>query len=206
MKSRLFFLVVAVALAALLTACGAGGVTSSPNPSTPASGTTDYAALGMSAADIQAWEDRGIANMDSAEQASVLAGFTVRTPGFVPEGLAPISKFMVSDHLAALGDMVNPDVPPYVDVTLVYGFPGERQVVVTVIQGTRALNQGQGEPTTLQGASVERAYLPASEGKPYPSVQYVWEQGGVNYFVEGYLVDGVDETALDQVVCSIINP
>lgn len=197
MKRALVFTVIAIVAALLLAGCniitGAG-----PTPTTP-----DPASLGMSEMEVQQWEDRGVANVDSAEAASVLAGFDVKTPSFLPSGLSPLSRFMVSSNAPILKEMGS-DAPVKMDVTRVYGLEGERVPALTIIQVTLPVNRGQGEPVTMCGVSIEKASFSA-EGQSYPSVQYVWEQAGINYLVMGYLNGEVTEAALDKVVCSIIN-
>jgi hypothetical protein len=221
MKRPLFFPVIILALLLAVPACEAGTVTSSPNPSaagqpsvsvsalpsstaSAASANIDYAALGMDAAAIQQWDQQGIASVATAAQASVLAGFTVIEPGFVPGGLTP-QKYMVSDHGAALRAAGMQDAVKFIDVSRFYLLEGQRTPVLSFIESTNALNNGQAPVTELCGITVEKLALPADSGNP-AGFQYVWARRDLYYLVIGYLAGGITEADLDNVVCSIINP
>jgi len=219
------FLVVCLLLAAvILTGCSPdqteeteqpvtppaapGPTPSSPAPEPPAAPVEapGYAALGFGENEIRMWEEQGIANVDSAEAATTLAGFPVATPSFIPEGLRLHSKYIVSNHGAGLRHAGMEPKFEWIDVTLVYSpVDGGRDVLVNFIQSSHEFNTGFGEPADLCGKTIERQYIAADpeNDTPAPSIAYGWEQDGIWYYFTGVLADPLDEETIENMVCSI---
>ena len=127
-------------------------------------------------------------------------------PHFVPPGFVMMTGFTVFDHgTAARKSGIDTQVNFY-DVTLRYGLPGRSEPFFTVIQADIPINRGQGEPIVMCGLTVKKLVIPkeVTVGLTGPGVQYVWQRRGVYYHVYARFGDGLDETLMDQVVCSII--
>jgi len=183
-------------------------VTSPPSVTseTPATGEVDYSALGWTEDEIRMWEERGAASADSPEIASKIAGFPVVTPAFTPEGLQPVSKFMIHNHGAGLRNAGMEPKFEWIDVTLLYSTEGkERAPSITFIQSKHKFNVGLGEQVEICGHPAERQAIPADSenGIPEPGLAFGWESNGIWYYLTGTLTDTIDEAKLEKMLCSI---
>ena len=205
-----------ITLLLTLTACNSTNqeetkptdVTSPPSAmsETPAPGNVDYSALGWTEDEIRLWEERGAANVDSAEVASKIAGFKVVTPGFIPEFLRPMSKYIIQDHNAGLRSAGIEPKFQWIDVTLLYSPEGEeRAPLITLIQSTHKFNVGLGEQVEICGHPAEKQVIPTDpeNGIPEPGLALGWESNGIWYYLTGTLTDTIDEAMLEKVLCSI---
>ena len=174
-------------------------------PEAPVPNEADYSALGMTDDEVRMWEERGTANVDSAEVASMLAGFKVVTPGFIPQSLRPISKYMVNDHQAGLRNAGMEPRFEWIDVTLLYAPEGERILALTFLQSTHKFNEGLGEPVEICDRTVERERIPPEPDAPGTNggVAFGWESNVIWYYLTGTLTDTIDEATLEKVLCSI---
>jgi hypothetical protein len=174
-------------------------------PEAPVPNEVDYSALGWTEDEIMLWEERGAASVDSAEAASMLAGFKVVTPGFIPESLHPVSKYMVNDHQAGLRSAGMEPKFEWIDVTLLYAPEGESMPALTFIQSIHKFNEGLGEPVEICGRTVELERTPPEPDAPETKgrVAYGWESNGIWYYLTGTLTDTIDESTLEKVLCSI---
>ena len=218
MRRKAFYLFSGCLIALLLTmtACNSPNqdettppdVTPSPSvtPENPTPGNVDYSALGWTEDEIRSWEEMGVANVESAEAAMILAGFEVATPSFIPASLHPISKYMVSDHHAQLRSAGMEPEFKWIDVTLLYAPEGnERNPSIIFIQSTHKFNVGLGEQVEICGHTVERQAIPADPENdiPEPGLTFGWESNGIWYHLAGTLTNAIDEATLEEVLCSI---
>lgn len=188
-----------VALAALAGLSGCDVITGAGSTSS----TTDLTSLGMTQAEIDRWENDGIANLANPTAASILAGFDVRTPTFLPPGVELTSKYMVSSN-APLLEKMNSDAPVWIRVQQVWGLPGDAPVVMVLIQSNRPFGHGEPVETTLScGATVLKGKEPEGSGMVAGGFIYHWEQDGIVLDLTGVPVHGLTGVDFDQVVCSI---
>lgn len=173
-------------------------------PETPAPGNVDYSALGWTEDEIKMWEEMGTANVESAEAASMLAGFKVVTPGFIPEGLQPVSKYMVYNNAGLRSAGIEPKFE-WIDVTLVYGKAAEKSVQLTFIQSNHEFNSGIGEQIEICGRTVEKTTFPTDPEnlEPNASLAFGWEDNGIWYYLTGTLGGPLDEETIEKIACSI---
>ena len=195
----------------ILTGCSSTTIEeTTPATNMPASNTPpvqteniDYSSLGLTETEIKVWEEEGIANVDTAEAASALAGFKVITPGFIPPPLQRMSSYMVNDRNAKLSNAgIELQGDQLVTVTLAYSKGKEDKQIIIFIQSTQEMNVGQGESTELCGQTVEKRYTTDIETG---GIQYVWKNNGICYVLNGRFSDDVNEAVLQQMLCSIIS-
>jgi hypothetical protein len=167
------------------------------------SGEIDYTALGMNEREVKQWEELGIANVDTAEKASVLAGFQVAAPTFLPDPLEPASQYMVRDNQAGLKRAGMETQFGWRTVTAVYALKTDRQIATTFVQSNHAFSMGPGEPNELCGRTISVLHTPEGQTGPGAGVVYVWEKDGIWYGNEGILAGVVDEADVEKMVCSI---
>jgi len=193
MKRKLLFMFSGclIALLSTLPACNGTDqeetkptdLTSSPTitSETTTPGNVDYSTQGWTEDDIRLWEERGAANADSAEVASNIAGFKVVTPGFIPESLRPVSKYMIQDHSAGLRSAGMEPKFEWIDVTLLYAIEGEKEPTLTFIQSTRKFNAGLGEQVEICGRTVEKESFPVEpeSGVTEPGLAFGWEHNDI---------------------------
>jgi len=98
MKRFAVILLVAFAALALLSGCNV--ITGADSTGTPTG--VDLRSLGMTQLEIDRWQNDGIADVANPTAASILAGFNVRIPTFLPPGLELASKYMVSSNAPLL--------------------------------------------------------------------------------------------------------
>lgn len=165
----------------------------------------DYLELGLTESEIQLWEERGIASMATAEIASALAGFKVITPGFIPSSLHLGSKYIVTDHNTALTNAGMEPKFQWIDVMLIYFREGEDKPAIMFIQSSHDFSAGMGELTDLCGRTVEKRYTKTDTETELGGIAYHWENNGIYYDLSGTFSDAVNETIMEQVLCSIIN-
>ena len=200
MKRSLVILLAALALLAGLSGCDIiTGAQSSPSP-------TDLASLGLSRAQIEQWQDQGIVNVTDAAEASILAGFDVQTPDYVPPGLISVSKYMVSTNGPTL-KRTGSDAPVTIHVQLVWGPSDETRAISMILdESNRPFSHGDVTETTLPcGATVMKGSDPNSSGALAGAIIYHWEQDGVTLDLTGVPGATVSEADLDKVVCSIVS-
>lgn len=209
MRPRLFLLGIAAALAVLLAACGQVPVTASAPPSSTApaaSANIDYAALGMSATDIQLWQEQGVANVATPDAASVLAGFTVKTPSYLPVGMGAPFPYTVLNNAPML-KRTGSSADPLVSVRQVWG-NGTQGTWIMLLESARPFDHDTGTPTPtrLCGLTVQTGTNPGDSGT-WPGARFFhWEQDGVTFDLTGLLTRPISEADLEKVACSLINP
>jgi predicted small secreted protein len=189
MKRLSIVLLVTLTALAGLSGCnvitGAGSTTS----------TTDLASLGMTPQQIEQWQSQGIANLRNPAAASVLAGFDVLTPTYLPPGVELAAPYMVSTNAPMLR-RTNSDAPVSIHVQQVWRLPGDAPTVMLLDQSNRPFSHGQPVETTLScGATVLKGSDINSSGA---------FAGATDLDLTDVPVHGLTGADFDQVVCSII--
>jgi hypothetical protein len=218
MKANAILLaLVSLVLSALLLACGPKetatkeAVTSPAESSPPATpeetDETGYEGLGLTEDEIKLLEERGVANVDSVEVASKIAGFKVATPSYVPEGFVQ-GKYIVSVSGAA-------DMPPGMkpkfnntNVQIIYGFKDDRKVAILVLQAMHKSGIGDAgvrESVDICGSPGESVFVEANldNGQPYDRLILSWEKDGIYYTLSGILEQTLDKASLEKMACSL---
>ena len=199
-----FAITLLLALAALAGLSGCNVITGAG--STETTSGVDLRSLGMTQQEIDRWQNDGIANVANPTAASILAGFNVKTPTFLPPGLELTSKYMVSSN-APLLEQMNSDAPVTFRVTQIWGLPGDASIVMVLEQSNRPFSHGETAETALPcGASVLKGQEPAAAdaGPLSGAFIYHWNRDGVDLDLTGAPVHGLTSVDFDQVVCSII--
>ncbi len=167
------------------------------------SGETDYAGLGLTEDEIRMLEERGIANVDSAEVASKITGFEVAVPAYVPDGFQP-GIFSISISGAGLPESMRPKFNN-TKVHRVYTWQEDKDIMILIIQSPHPFSVGGGEPAEICGQTGERAFSQAdpANGQPYDKLTLGWEKDGTNYALTGMLTETLDEAEMEKIACSV---
>jgi hypothetical protein len=209
---KLFFIIV-VLLSLVLTACTSARValsatTTSSTGDTVATTTpeiTDYSKLGLTDEEIDLWENRGIANVDSPEVASALAGFPVSVPGYIPDEYSG-GKYSVTRSGAGLPEEMRPKFNN-TTVQRIFTVPDNRDLWILLIQA-------RSESTITGSHSVDICSHPAQKaltaaepenGQPYDKLTLLWVNESVYFTLTVTLAADVDEAALLKIACSVFN-
>ncbi len=196
-------ILVCLVLSAGLSACSPQEATQ-PETTIAPTEQTAYEGLGLTEEQIRSLEERGVANVDSVEVASKIAGFQVAVPSYVPEGYQT-GKFMISISGAGLpqGMMKFNNT----DVQIFYGIPGDRDAWIQFIQAPHKFGVGGGEPEPVElcGITGERVFAEADpvNGQEYARLSYCWEKNGIWYALTGTLTDTMNEEEMKKMACSI---
>jgi hypothetical protein len=167
------------------------------------SGETDYGGLGLTEDEIRMLEERGVANVDSAEVASKIAGFEVAVPAYVPDGFQP-GKYMIEISGAGMPESMRPKFNN-TKVHRVYTWQEDKDIMILLIQSTHPFGVGGGEPAEICGQMGERAFSPAdpANGQPYDGLTLGWEKDGVYYALTATLTGTLDEAEMEKMACSV---
>jgi hypothetical protein len=189
-----------VACSLWLTACTAKSSETAPATSTT---QTDYPGLGLTDTEIQTLEQMGIANVDSAEIASRIAGFKVVVPAYIPEGYIG-GKFMVTLSGAGLPDNLKPKFNNTM-VERIYNYQNNPTTIIDLIQKVHQFSQLNSEPTEICGHPAGRYFAPADPKSAIKGdvVTYNWEINGNYFLLSGCLGATLDEATLVKMACSI---
>jgi hypothetical protein len=198
-------------LCLVLTACGPAEP--EPSETTPDSSLetsimpseeTSYAGLGLTEEEIRMLEERGVANVDSAEVASKIAGFEVTVPAYVPDGFTQ-GKYMITISGAGLPEEMSPKFNN-TKVTQTFTYQEDRNIMVVLIQSPQPFGIG-GEPAEICGQPGERKFSEAdpANNQPYEKLTLGWGKDGAYYSLAGILGETLDEVELEKIACSIIN-
>jgi hypothetical protein len=209
-KSKLLFLPIFAILTVLLLA-GCEVITGSwaqqpagSEVSTP--GGIDYAALGMTPEEVQQWEERGSANVDTLEAASVLAGYKVLTPAYIPNGFYRQKNIIVTNLGGGLPEGMKPKFSMII-VETIYFLKGNDTVMFDVRQSNGKEGLGGGQPAEICGMQGEKQYLPADPQRKYPGRILVLEiqKNGYSFSIYATLAGPLDEATIEKIFCSV-NP
>ncbi len=209
-RKTLNLIVILLALSLVLFACGpeetepALTTQSAVNQTTPASTKeTGYEGLGLTEDEIKLLEERGVANVDSGEVASKIAGFEVAEPSYIPLGFQP-GKFMINISGAGLPAGMASKFNN-TKVQRVYTKPEDKDVFITLIQSPQKLSVGGGEPVEICGTQGERAFSKADPAnrQPYDKLTIAWEKDSIYYALTGTLAGTLGEAEMEKIACSI---
>lgn len=166
-------------------------------------GNSDLLDLGLTEEEIKLLEERGVANVDSVEVASKIAGFTVAVPAYVPDGFIP-GKFMIQISGAGLPAEMAPKFNN-TKVQQVYTWQEDKNIMILLVQSPQPFSVGGSEPSDLCGQPAERKYTPADPAKsqPYDKLTLGWEKDGFYYALTGTLGATLDEEEMGKIACSI---
>lgn len=209
MKTRLpvVFIALVPLLAVLATAC-AGGIAAStsappvvsPVPAPSAGDSTGYPAPGLSELVIRQWQEQGTANVTTAAEASLLAGFNVTAPSYVPAGLNG-QMYLVSNHGADASGAAG-----FIDVSRTYTFDLFSRPVLTITESTESFDNSNtpAPEISMCGIALRELAVQATSTSP-ACVEYSWNRGGVYFRVDEYSEPNVSESDFDKLICSLIN-
>jgi hypothetical protein len=159
--------------------------------------------LGLTQAEMCMLEEKGIADVASAEVASLIAGFKVAMPAHIPEGFCA-GKFMVQ----LSGGGMPEELKPKFDNTQVnqyYTWPGEKYPMFLVTQSPHKFGISGSEPTEICGRPGERTFTKAEPGDetPYDHLALGWESEGRYYAIIAVLGENLEEATLEKIACSV---
>jgi hypothetical protein len=197
-------------LCLVLTACGPAEP--EPSETTPDSSLetsimpseeTSYAGLGLTEEEIRMLEERGVANVDSAEVASKIAGFEVTVPAYVPDGFIP-GKYMITISGAGLPEEMSPKFNN-TEVMQVFTYREDRNIMIVLIQSPQQFRIGGSESAEICGQPGERKFTEAdpANNQPYGKLTLGWEKDGTYYSLTGILCEALDEAKMEKMACSI---
>jgi len=209
MKSNYSYLTIfLLVLCAILSACARQDTESSgeiPSISTGdlvlPPGDSDLSNLGLTDEEIKMLEDRGVANVESVEVASKIAGFTVAVPSYVPNGFTP-GKFMINISGAGMPSGMSMKFNN-TKVERVY-IHGDKQFVIVLTQSTQKFGIGGSEPVVLNGQPAERKFTPAdpADSQTHDKLTFGWEMDGFYFAITGILSENLDEASLEKMAGS----
>ena len=167
------------------------------------SGETDYSGLGLTEEEIRALEERGIANVDSAEIASEIVGFQVALPSYVPEDFRP-GKFMVSLSGVGMPEELKPKFNNN-QVHWVYAWVENGEIMIFLIQAVHKSGIGGSEAAEICGQPGERKFSKADpqNGREYDMLSIAWEIDGSYFMITATLGGPLDEAEVEKVACSV---
>ena len=216
MKRKLLYLFSGclITLLLTLTACNSTkqeetkptDITPSPSitPETPAPGNVDYSALGWTEDEIRLWEERGVAYADSAEVASLIAGFEVHHPAYIPDDFSS-GEFAVLLSGAGMPEEFKPKFNN-TQVHQSFTWQEDRRVVVFLIYAVHPTGLGGVEPADICGYQGERSFTeadPDNDNRPYAMLSLAWGANGRYYILTGTLGGPLDEETIEKIACSI---
>lgn len=211
MKRKHFYpAIMVLTLSLVLFACGPQDVepsATSPTPGNEASATpteeTSYAGLGLTEDEIKMLEERGIANVDSIEVASKIAGFQVATPAYVPDGFRP-GKYSIMISGAGMPPGMSPKFNN-TKIMQTFVWQEDENISIVLTQSPQQFGIGGGEPADICGRPGERKFSPADpeKGQPYDKLTLGWEKEGRYYALTGWLSGPLDEAEMEKVSCSM---
>lgn len=208
-RKYLYLAIMFLALPLTLLACNPQEAEPAETTTPPVDETTaapmeeiGYEGLGLTEEEIRMLEERGIANVESAEVASKIAGFTVAEATHVPDGFIP-GKFSIQISGGGMPEGISPKFNN-TKVERVYSHE-DGKTMILLIQSPQQLNVGGAEPVEICGHTGERKFSPADpdKGMPYDKLTYGWEKDGFYYALTGMLSETLDEEEMEKMACSI---
>ena len=138
---------------------------------------------------------KGILHASTVEEASRIAGYSVATPAFLPEG------FHRSD--IAVSQLLFGNWPRIVEQH--WGWQEDSSICLVLIQDPKLEGVAGGEPAEVCGVPGQRALLEADlgHGRPHPLLAFFWRDDDVAYVVNGTLAGPLTEEILLKIACSV---
>jgi hypothetical protein len=201
-KSIILLAVTTLTLSLVVTACTHKSAETVPTATASTTAAANVNPTTPTATPPGAPTAKMTAGVDSAEQASEIAGFKVIEPSYVPEGYLG-GKFTVT----ALGAGLPEEMKPKFNSTQVqraYHYQNDPDTMILLIQMVHEFSVGGGEPTELCGRPAERKFTAADPQRvPHDSLTFGWVIDGNYFSLTGWLNDTLDEAALVKMACSI---
>jgi len=159
--------------------------------------------LGLTEVEMQMLEERGIANVASAEVASRISGFRVAVPAYIPEGFRE-GVFMVQLSGGGMPEELKPKFNN-TQVHQYYTWSGEKYPMFLLIQGPHKFGIGGSEPAEICGRPGERKFTKADPGHetPYDHLALGWESDGIYYAIIAVMGENLEEATLEKIACSV---
>ncbi len=148
--------------------------------------------------------ERGVLNVSTLEEAAEIAGFSVATPAYVPEGFYRGSNIMVTQLGGGLPEDMKPKFTA-INVEMSYYWQEDDSVMFMLTQTKHKFGIGGSEPTEICGGQGERKFQEADPQRrnPNPVLTLGWENDGRYYNITGILAGLLDEETLEKIACSV---
>jgi len=194
MKSAYFrsviFCLAVLAVLLVTTACSpttlATTTTSSQTTSPAVPTQSPTSTMVLPAEKLKQWNEEGIYNADTLEEASQVAGFKIAAPAYIPDGFIRSSKFMVVSMGARLPEGMRPN-PPRINVDQTWTWGSDRLSLFQLTQANHQFELGnETEVAVIAGHTGQKQELPA-EGDLPAKLTFNWSDGTFRYTVFGFL-------------------
>lgn len=150
------------------------------------------------------WEESGIWNATTVEEASEVAGFNVVSPGFIPEDFCRGLSIHVNDPCVGLPESI--DCGLSIHVTQFWGWLEDQHLefsqraFLALVQTPSAVETG-GIPTEVGDYPATRAYTTAADRPAMLSLS--WEIDGMYFILSGTITDPITEEMIYEVASSV---
>ena len=209
-KAVMFPLLVLLFVSLLFSSCGGDAtddtISSVPaytpgvTPEVPSFTDEELAALGLDETQIGMYHEQGVLNVDTTELASILAGFRVMPPSFIPQDLTR-GPYSVAISGAGMPKEVKPKFNN-TTVTVIYSSPDDPKIMLALIYMVHNTGLGVGEPTQVGDYQGMKVYQPAA-GNGYASLGLVWGEDTRYFSIAAVLGGPLDEETVMKVAASI---
>jgi len=202
MKEKIsWFLIVGLVLSIALASCTTPGT----GQEVPICNPEDEAQLPTQEENEALWEERGVWNAATVEEASEVAGFAVVTPGFIPEDFCRGLSIHVIDPCAELREIIECHQP--IRVTQFWFWLGDeslepsQRASLILVQTPGSVGTG-GVPTEVGGYPATRDYLAAEADRP-ARLSLSWEIDGMYFILSGTITGPITEEMIYEVAGSV---
>ena len=146
------------------------------------------------------WSEKGTINVSTLEEASRLAGYSVATPSFIPEGFK-YSELVVA-QLGLPPELGGEWGDGTINVMQGWSWPGYPAASLMLIQIPGKEQEGSGEPIDICGRpGWEKVH--EANGRSHPLLQLNWYENDMRYSLAGTLVEPLTEEVILQIACSV---
>jgi hypothetical protein len=152
---------------------------------------------------MKMWEEKGIYNADTLEEASRIVGYQVAVPSYIPEGFGRYHNIIIS-KLGGGSGFSEEMKPKFTAINIVqmWRWDSDRSITFMLTQSQHKFGiGGDQEQVEIGGLKVIRSVTQMEP--PRPNVEYAWEKDGVSYALSGYLQGALDEAAMEKILGSI---
>lgn len=139
--------------------------------------------------------EKGFITVATVEEASRLAGYSVATPEFLPEGFRLHGQILVAQ--LGLGEWGTRKR----HVDLMWSWPEGAQLLLTQAPGIDVL-AGR-EPTDICGRPGAKELFEAGKGREHPLLVLHWQDGDMGYSLGGSIAGLLTEEILMKIACSV---
>lgn len=131
-------------------------------------------------------------NVDTVQEAEQITGYTVYTPGYIPDGFKVDKTIMVN----TVGTGPN----SFRVVMRRWAWTGDPTVYFTLTQSPKDLEPGNAQPAVVAGTTGERAEETIGG---VPGVELGWQKSDAYFVLAGIMKSPLTEDMLDQIAKSI---